>query len=36
MNPSVLLAIALLPLGAAVIAGLLGRWIGRAGAHWVT
>src|SRR5215475_1584018 len=36
MNPSVLLAIALLPLAAALIAGLGGRWIGRAGAHWVT
>jgi len=36
MNPSVLLAIPLLPLAAAVVAGLLGRLIGRAGAHWVT
>jgi NADH-quinone oxidoreductase subunit L len=36
MNPSVLLAIALLPLLAAVIAGLGGRLIGRTGAHCVT
>src|SRR5690348_8700983 len=36
MNPHVLLAIALLPLVAAVIAGLGGRVIGRAGAHTVT
>jgi NADH-quinone oxidoreductase subunit L len=36
MNPSLLLAIPLLPLGAAVIAGLGGRLIGRAGAHTVT
>ena len=31
-----LLLIPLLPLAAAVIAGLLGRQVGRAGAHWVT
>jgi NADH-quinone oxidoreductase subunit L len=36
VNPNVLLAIPLLPLGAAIIAGLGGRWIGRAGAHTVT
>src|SRR5215469_12309891 len=36
MNPTVLLAIALLPLIASVIAGLGGRLIGRAGAHTVT
>src|SRR5215469_13381210 len=36
LNPAVLIAIALLPLLAAVIAGLGGRVIGRAGAHWVT
>jgi NADH-quinone oxidoreductase subunit L len=36
MNPNVLLAIALLPLIAAAIAGLGGRLIGRAGAHTVT
>jgi NADH-quinone oxidoreductase subunit L len=36
LNPNVLLAIALLPLLAAVIAGLGGRVIGRAGAHTVT
>jgi NADH-quinone oxidoreductase subunit L len=35
MNPTVLSVIAFLPLVAAVIAGLGGRWIGRAGAHWV-
>src|SRR5579864_9537378 len=35
-NPAVLLAIPLLPLLAAVIAGLGGRLIGRAGAHTVT
>jgi NADH-quinone oxidoreductase subunit L len=35
MNPSLLLAIPLLPLVAAVIAGLGGRLIGRAGAHTV-
>ena len=36
MNPQVLLAIPLLPLLAAVIAGLFGRTIGRTGAHVVT
>jgi NADH-quinone oxidoreductase subunit L len=36
MNPTLLLAIPLLPLAAAVIAGLGGRLIGRAGAHTVT
>src|SRR6266850_3768330 len=36
MNPTVLIAIALLPLLAAIIAGLCGRVIGRAGAHTVT
>jgi NADH-quinone oxidoreductase subunit L len=36
MNPTVLLAIALLPLAAAILAGLGGRVIGRAGAHTVT
>ncbi|MGH8149725.1 MAG: NADH-quinone oxidoreductase subunit L [Steroidobacteraceae bacterium] len=36
MNPTVLLAIALLPLIAGVIAGLAGRLIGRAGAHCIT
>jgi len=35
MNPHVLLAIAFLPLLAAIIAGLGGRLIGRAGAHTV-
>src|SRR5579864_2229326 len=36
MSPHVLVLIPLLPLLAAVIAGLGGRWIGRAGAHTVT
>src|SRR5690348_7874674 len=36
MNPHVLIAIPLLPLVAAVIAGLGGRVIGRTGAHTVT
>src|SRR6185312_14983047 len=36
MNPHLLIAIPLLPLAAAVIAGLGGRLIGRAGAHTVT
>ncbi|MBS0364247.1 MAG: NADH-quinone oxidoreductase subunit L [Proteobacteria bacterium] len=36
MNPTELIAIPLLPLAAALIAGLCGRWIGRAGAHSVT
>jgi NADH-quinone oxidoreductase subunit L len=35
MNPHVLLAIPLLPLGAALLAGLFGRFIGRALTHWV-
>ncbi len=36
LDPNVLLAIPLLPLAAALLAGLGGRLIGRAGAHWVT
>src|SRR5580765_4558339 len=36
MNPNVLLAVAFLPLIAAIIAGLFGRYIGRTGAHLVT
>ncbi len=36
MNPHVLLAIPLLPLVAAIIAGLGGRLIGRVGAHLIT
>ncbi len=36
MNPTVLISVPLLPLMAAVIAGLGGRLIGRAGAHTVT
>ncbi len=34
--PNVYLAIVLAPLIGAIIAGLFGRQIGRAGAHWVT
>jgi len=33
---NVYLAIVLAPLAAAIAAGLFGRYIGRAGAHWVT
>ncbi len=33
---SIYLAIPLLPLAGALIAGLFGHWIGRSGAHWVT
>ena len=33
---TIYLAIVLLPLAGAIIAGLFGRFIGRAGAHWVT
>ncbi|HEV7715152.1 MAG TPA: NADH-quinone oxidoreductase subunit L, partial [Steroidobacteraceae bacterium] len=36
MNPNVLLAIPLFPLAAAILAGLFGKQIGRAGAHGVT
>src|SRR5215831_17439819 len=36
MNPTLLLAIPLLPLLAAIIAGLFGKIIGRAGAHSIT
>jgi NADH-quinone oxidoreductase subunit L len=36
MNPNLLLAIPLLPLLGAIIAGLLGKVVGRAGAHWAT
>jgi NADH-quinone oxidoreductase subunit L len=36
MSPTVLIAIPLLPLLAAIVAGLGGRLIGRAGAHWLT
>ncbi len=36
MNPTVLIAIPLLPLLAAIVAGLGGRYIGRTGAHLVT
>ncbi len=36
MNPNVLIAIPLLPLTAAIIAGLGGRLVGRVGAHLIT
>ena len=36
MNPTLLLAIAILPLLGAILAGLFGRVIGRVGAHTVT
>ncbi len=36
MNPTTLIWIPLLPLLAAIVAGLGGRWIGRTGAHLVT
>jgi NADH-quinone oxidoreductase subunit L len=36
MNPTVLLAIPMLPLLAAALAGLFGKYIGRVGAHTVT
>src|SRR5688572_9480045 len=36
MNPNVLIAIVLLPLIASIVAGVFGRAIGRAGAHWIT
>jgi NADH-quinone oxidoreductase subunit L len=36
MNPTLLVLIAMLPLIAAFVAGVFGRVIGRAGAHWVT
>ncbi len=36
MNPNLLLAIPLLPLLGAIIAGLFGKVVGRAGAHTVT
>ena len=36
MNPTLLLAIPMLPLIAAIIAGFFGKAIGRAGAHSVT
>ncbi len=36
MNPTLLLAIPMLPLIAALIAGLFGKAVGRAGAHTVT
>ena len=36
MNPNLLLAIPLLPLMAAIVAGLCGKWIGRTAAHVIT
>ena len=36
IDPNTLLAIALLPLGAAILAGLFGRLIGRTASHVVT
>ncbi len=36
MNPTLLVAIPLLPLIGAIVAGLFGRYIGRIGAHTVT
>src|ERR1700724_4605461 len=36
MNPTLLVAIAVLPLAGAILAGLFGRLPGRAGAHTVT
>ena len=36
LSPDLLLAIVLAPLAGSLIAGLAGRRIGRAGAHWVT
>src|SRR5207244_13581373 len=36
MNPTMLIAMPLLPLLAAIVAGLGGRLIGCAGAHWLT
>ena len=36
LSPQILLAIVLMPLAAAMAAGLFGRWIGRRAAHVVT
>jgi NADH-quinone oxidoreductase subunit L len=36
LDPNLLLAIPLLPLAAAILAGLFGRVIGRKASHWVT
>ncbi len=36
MNPTVLLAIPMLPLLAAAVAGLFGKYVGRTGAHTIT
>jgi len=36
LDLNLLLAIALAPLAGAIVAGLFGRQVGRAGAHWVT
>jgi len=36
LDPTILLIIAVAPLLGAIVAGLFGKQIGRAGAHWVT
>ena len=36
LNPNLLLLIALAPLAGSLVAGMAGKAIGRAGAHWVT
>ncbi len=36
LNPNLLLAVPLLPLAGAIVAGMAGRWVGRRGAHTVT
>ena len=36
LDPTILLIIALAPLLGAIVAGLFGKQIGLAGAHWVT
>jgi len=36
LNPNLLLLIALAPLAGSLVAGLAGKAVGRAGAHWVT
>ena len=36
ISQNILVTIALAPLVGAIVAGLFGRQIGRAGAHWVT
>src|SRR3546814_12639835 len=36
ISKTVLLAIVLAPLAGAILAGLFGRQVGRAGSHWIT